>query len=396
MNSLRFFLSFSILTPGLVWTVFDARAQTCTQAPSCSELGYTKSASDCAGKTILYCPFDKTKAYCVDEITCASLGFNDTVSECPGDYTLCPSDSTKGKCIFEARPGDLKYSLRTSNHNGWLLCNGASYSSAQYPELYEAIKDSFGTNLPSYSGYFLKAAATSSASSFKTYEQAGLPNITGSIAYGAPGNYQNYTSGALYASVKSGSKGIGNGGDTYGLGFDASKSNSIYGRSYTVTPQNYPANIFIYAGRVKAKAPSSCAAGNFLYKDGTCSSTYTSTKTLLGLVNNVYSYTGYKRIYYAWGGNKTASNRTAADAACKSQGGNSASTACDQDVRNFTSITIPSNSVVVSPNSSAKKYVLCFNENSYFTCNSSGCTRGGSDYTGTKYYYCDSYVDFYE
>lgn len=114
------------------------------------------------------------------------------------------------------------------------------------------------------------------------------------------------------------------------------------------------------------------------------------------MVNNVYSYTGYKRIYYAWGGNKTASNRTAADAACKSQGGNSASTACDQDVRNFTSITIPSNSVVVSPNSSTKKYVLCFNENSYFTCNSSGCTRGGSDYTGTKYYYCDSYVDFYE
>lgn len=376
----------------------NARAQTCTEAPSCAELGYTKSVSDCTGKTVLYCPFDKTKAYCVDEITCASLGFTDTISECPGEYTLCPSDSTKGKCIFEASPGDLKYSLRTAAHNGWLLCNGASYSSTQYPELYAAIKDSFGTNLPNYSGYFLKGAATSSASGFKTYEQAGLPNIT---AYGPGFDDQTGTptiGGAFYKystnfayDAKSELSGSG-----WRLGFDASKSNSIYGRSYTVTPQNYPANVFIYAGRVKSRPSANCAKGNFLYADGTCSSTYTSSKTLLGMVNNVYSYTGYKKIYYAWGGNKTAANRTAADAACKSQGGSSASTACDQDVVNFTSMTIPSNSVVVSPNSSTKKYVLCFNEDSYFTCNSSGCTRGGSSYTGTKYYFCTNSINFYE
>lgn len=389
-------LKFLILSLGCLLLAPEVLAQTCTPAPSCAELGYTKSASDCAGKTILYCPFDKTKAYCVDEITCASLGFTDTVSECPGEYTLCPSDSNKGKCIFEARPGDLKYSLRTSNHNGWLLCNGASYSSAQFPELYAAISSSFGSNLPSYSGYFLKGAATSTASTFKTSEQAGLPNITGSIAYGAPGNYQNYVSGALINTVKSGSRGIGNGSDTYGLGFDASKSNSIYGRSTTVTPQNYPANIFIYAGRIKNRPSTNCAKGNFLYTDGSCSATYTSSKTLLGMVNNVYSYTGYKQIQYVWGGNKTAANRTAADAACKNQGGSTAYTACDQDVKNFTSVTIPSNSVVVSPNSSTKKYVLCFNENSYFTCNSSSCTRGGSDYTGTKYYYCYNNVNFYD
>jgi len=179
MNAFRLALSCSVIMPGLVWTVFDARAQTCAQAPSCPQLGYTKSVADCAGKTILYCPFDATKAYCVDEITCASLGFTDTIAECPGEYTLCPSDATKGKCDFEASPGDLKYSLRTSDHNGWLLCNGRSYSSAQYPELYSAISGSFGTNLPSYSGYFLNAAATSSASTFKTAQEAGLPNITG-------------------------------------------------------------------------------------------------------------------------------------------------------------------------------------------------------------------------
>ena len=375
-----------------------AQAQTCATAPSCSELGYTKSASQCSGKTMLYCPFDKTKVFCVDEITCASLGFTDTISECPGEYTLCPSDSSKGKCIFEASPGDLKYSLRTSDHNGWLLCNGRTYSSSQYPELYTAISGSFGDRLPNYSGYFLKGAATTSASTFKTYQQAGLPNIT---AYGPAmddqtqnpglgGAFYKYTTSYAYDANSS----LSGGG--WRLGFDASKSNSIYGRSSTVTPQNYSANIFIYAGRKKSSAPSSCSVGNFFYSDGSCSSTYTSSKTLLGMVNNVYNYSDYMAITYVWGGNKTAANRTAADAACQSQGGSSAYTACDQHVENFTSVSIPSNSVVVSPNSSTKKYVLCFNENSYFTCNSSGCTRGGSNYTGTKYYFCYKTVNLYK
>ena len=41
-------------------------AQTCTAAPSCSDMGYTKSASDCAGKNMIKCPFDLTKVNCDD------------------------------------------------------------------------------------------------------------------------------------------------------------------------------------------------------------------------------------------------------------------------------------------------------------------------------------------
>ncbi|MBS4773936.1 MAG: hypothetical protein KHX55_06655, partial [Proteobacteria bacterium] len=74
MNYFRTFLSLSVLTPGLVWTVFDARAQTCSQAPSCSELGFTKTVSQCAGKNMIKCPFDTSLAYCEDGPSCASLG----------------------------------------------------------------------------------------------------------------------------------------------------------------------------------------------------------------------------------------------------------------------------------------------------------------------------------
>ena len=41
-------------------------AQTCTAAPSCEEMGYTQSASDCTGKISLRCPFDTSKLSCVE------------------------------------------------------------------------------------------------------------------------------------------------------------------------------------------------------------------------------------------------------------------------------------------------------------------------------------------
>ena len=240
----------------LLVTAAEASAQSCTTAPSCSALGYTKSVSQCSGKNMIKCPFDTALVFCEDGPSCDSLGFTDNVSECPGSYVKCPTDSSKGKCDFEASPGDLKYSLRTSDHNGWLLCNGRSYSSSQYPELYAAISGSFGSYLPSYSGYFLKAAATSSASTFKTAEQAGLPNLSGTFGgfWGyAPiatktGVFSNSNvPGANKHSVSSGSL-ISEG---VKIDFNASRSNSIYGRSPTVTPQNYSANVFIYAGRKK-------------------------------------------------------------------------------------------------------------------------------------------------
>ena len=48
-------------------TLFSANtvlAQTCVKAPDCTEIGFTKTAADCEGKTILKCPFDTNQVYC--------------------------------------------------------------------------------------------------------------------------------------------------------------------------------------------------------------------------------------------------------------------------------------------------------------------------------------------
>ena len=48
----------------MLLTAAPAAAQTCIKTPSCADLGYTKTAADCAGKTVLKFPLDNTQVYC--------------------------------------------------------------------------------------------------------------------------------------------------------------------------------------------------------------------------------------------------------------------------------------------------------------------------------------------
>src|SRR5574344_739991 len=67
----------------------NANAQTCTAAPSCDSLGYTKSASDCSGE-YLKCPFDNNKVFCGGSGSSSSGGGE--CSENPGGTTLAVGD----------------------------------------------------------------------------------------------------------------------------------------------------------------------------------------------------------------------------------------------------------------------------------------------------------------
>ncbi|MBQ8661876.1 MAG: tail fiber protein [Alphaproteobacteria bacterium] len=388
----------------LLVTAAEASAQSCTEAPGCAELGYTKSVSDCTGKTVLYCPFDKTKAYCADETSCASLGFTDTISECPGEYTLCPSDSNKGKCILEASPGDLKYSLRTSDHNGWLLCNGRAYSSSQYPELYAAIRDSFGSKLPNYSGYFLKAASTSTASNFKTAEQAGLPNITGKLSgmLVYPGMMSTRSGAFSSTGVPGGGKNatgnMNNGwwSDQAVINFNAQKSNSIYGRSSTVTPQNYSANVFIYAGRNKGadETLAQCGIGMYLNADGTCSKTLIAAKNPLGVIAQDFG----SQWIVIWGGSKSEKQGPAGET-CANQGADSfASFAAEVDLNAIRGKFTPSSGHTHAVAAINQPYYWTYftNGHPYYRIYCSSSCIGQNVVPGTNdsyYYYCRAFVN---
>jgi microcystin-dependent protein len=66
--------------------------------------------------------------------------------------------------FHEVKPtyaGDLKYSIQSDNHNGWLKCDGSSVERAKYPNLFNVIGTSFGSidedyfNLPDCRGRVL-------------------------------------------------------------------------------------------------------------------------------------------------------------------------------------------------------------------------------------------------
>ena len=263
-----------LITAAALFSASVALAQTCATAPSCATLGYTQSASACSGKS-LKCPFDTTKVMCVNG----------------GPHV-----------------GDLKYSLYSSNHDGWLLCNGTQYSQTTYSKLYNLLgtkfchrytsrtDTSYSSNncdsgkfaVPDYRGFFLRgvmsynsytntvnkpatsgrtpssyysdalyykgyASTVSSMTGIAVPQYEQLPNITGEfgmLAGGSEVGWNNAVSSANNAFYRK--DGIGDNGQQSnnqagGVGFQASRSNSIYDGAH-VMPASYGAYIFIYAG----------------------------------------------------------------------------------------------------------------------------------------------------
>ena len=77
----------------------SALAQSCDLAPTCAELGFTQTTSECRGKKTLICPFDKTAVFC---------GSFDGSKVCDGEAIALQIDaSAGGKISFNFSGGDV-------------------------------------------------------------------------------------------------------------------------------------------------------------------------------------------------------------------------------------------------------------------------------------------------
>ena len=249
-------------------------------------------------------------AYAADTIscntlpTCDDLGYTENADDCVGRKLLCPFDKTQAACLEKPKVGDLKYSLYSKNHDGWLRCDGKQYNIDDYQKLYDVIGTNFcrtfssrtdkGTTgkcdsgifaVPDYRGFFLRGYVSSNSTAVDKYGKSSY--CSNALYY--KGNYINYD-GRSYCSgygdaisvpqyerlpnikgtwipdfrlgsaqtadgpfqAKSGNsrkswRTSDDNGTPYGFTFDASRSNVIYDGSHVV-PANYSAYIFIYAG----------------------------------------------------------------------------------------------------------------------------------------------------
>ena len=128
---------------------------------------------------------------------------------------------------------------------GFLLCDGTTYQTSQYPGLASVLGATGDTfTVPNLVDRFLQGANANVG----TYKDAGLPNITGSI--GVAVGEANSASGAFYnngtaGSSKTGGASFGSEYFTATKVFNASRSSSIYGKSSTVQPASFTVNYII-------------------------------------------------------------------------------------------------------------------------------------------------------
>lgn len=141
-------------------------------------------------------------------------------------------------------PGEIKWFSGSSIPSGFLLCNGSAISRTTYSALFEAIGTTWGTGdgsttfaLPNLINRVAWGGTTSGI-----YKSASLPDIKGTLT---PKNSDSDTyfhtnsssTGAFYfISYSTNTRNFQNTSGTYPsrtLGFQASKSNSIYNSSTT-------------------------------------------------------------------------------------------------------------------------------------------------------------------
>lgn len=140
---------------------------------------------------------------------------------------------------------------------GFLLCNGQSVSRVTYADLFEYLGTKYGSDsddtfkVPNYTNIFLQG----SNNNVGTTIAAGLPNIEGTTPFNSMGCEWNWSdvngfnssfSGAFYSgSSQSGGGATASGRVKWRLYMDASRSNSIYGKSNTVQPPAVTVNFCI-------------------------------------------------------------------------------------------------------------------------------------------------------
>ena len=137
--------------------------------------------------------------------------------------------------------GSVIFYLGTTIPDGYLLCNGASLSRTEYPELFKVLGTKCGSvdsahfNLPNLHHRFIEGTTT--LSEVGSYVEAGLPNILGYSNIAGYYDLATASGGALSACSRwtfSIAREPGTAGGI--INIDASGSNPIYGASTTNQP----------------------------------------------------------------------------------------------------------------------------------------------------------------
>ena len=186
---------------------------------------------------------------------CPAKNMNDALRAVMASLkTKCDAlDDTDNTLRRGAVIGEIRWFAMSTPPEGWLVCNGADVLISDYPALYNAIGKLFlPKDVPDSPGMFelpnLMGKVPWGSTSVGTVIEAGLPDIAGMATFvNSDGVDQNIPdTGCIYwrhnafGNIATGTAGTGK----RDLMIDASRSNSIYGRSDTVQPPARIVNVW--------------------------------------------------------------------------------------------------------------------------------------------------------
>lgn len=168
------------------------------------------------------------------------------------------TDGTVKWIVDDVRDGTPVGGIRGSLYlpKGYIKANGATVNRAEYPRLVKWVNDNslWTDNTAGNLGLFGKGNGSTTfvlpnlvgrvmqlSDNAGVTMAAGLPNITGEFTCLVNNSFENYMKGA-FDDIRYGVTGNANSADAapqnpmYGVSFNASLSNSIYGKSNTVQP----------------------------------------------------------------------------------------------------------------------------------------------------------------
>lgn len=189
-------------------------------------VGDTVKTPSLSKDTVLYCLEAGTTGAAEPDYT--DMGIGDIIIDGTVTWLIQPTS--------EAPTGVVQAFAGSTTPQGWLLCDGSAVSRTDYAALFAVIGTSYGAgdgastfNVPNLVDKFVEGSATSG-----TVKSAGLPNITG-ITRSVGG--ADYTVGAFYKVANNYASSYIDGTiPKNSVGFDASRSSSVYGNSTTVQP----------------------------------------------------------------------------------------------------------------------------------------------------------------
>ena len=129
-----------LLSLAMVVALPSYAALDCATPPTCDELGYTQTETDCAGKFMLKCPFSDEDFFCGGEIaSCSDLGYTYTVPSSGNTFCTvgstaeyCPSDSTYYKCVESATYTQCK----NAGYTATVCLSGCTVTTCPYDSNY--------------------------------------------------------------------------------------------------------------------------------------------------------------------------------------------------------------------------------------------------------------------